>query len=335
MVVVVIFAYYLLSRFIVSRVDGTGEALVETSSSTLPTIEMLFVGDIMLDRTVRQTIDNRGFEHLFEEIERIFDGIDIAVGNLEGVISENESESLRDFDILRFTFATTTASSLKALGFSGVSLANNHADDFDAEGLRSTEEHLRRSDIFFFGSPNNDKNISHVESVKEQDICFVGYNQFNSSSISPVIATINTLVPSCDYIIVFAHWGDEYESSENEEQRRLGRAFIDAGADVVIGSHPHVVEPIEIYKSKAIFYSVGNFVFDQDFSLPTRQGLAVRLELGSSTQRFHLIGLEMRDNRLYFPQAGSFEPSEEVILSKLPEDLQVQADVEGVLELPR
>ncbi len=84
-------------------------------------------------------------------------------------------------------------------------------------------------------------------------------------------------VIAVDFLIVNIHWGEEYKEISNARQRKLARAMIDAGADVIIGHHPHVVQEMEIYQDRPIFYSLGNFIFDQYFSEPTQQGLAVGL----------------------------------------------------------
>jgi len=85
-----------------------------------------------------------------------------------------------------------------------------------------------------------------------------------------------------DIVIVYPHWGDEYQHKHDARQSELAHAFIDAGADAVIGSHPHVIEGAEIYEGKPIFYSLGNLVFDQYFSDDTQQGLALRLNVDSA-----------------------------------------------------
>jgi len=83
-----------------------------------------------------------------------------------------------------------------------------------------------------------------------------------------------------DLIIVYPHWGTEYLTSHpDKRQTDLAHQFIDSGADIIIGSHPHVIQPIEIYKEKPIFYSLGNFVFDQYFSKETMQGLMLKLDI--------------------------------------------------------
>ncbi len=93
---------------------------------------------------------------------------------------------------------------------------------------------------------------------------------------------------------VFVHWGAEYTHVPSDRQRSLAHAFIDAGADLVIGAHPHVVQPVEIYNGKVIFYSLGNFVFDQNFSFATMHGLMVGVDWTHDNTRFELIPVSIR-----------------------------------------
>ena len=88
--------------------------------------------------------------------------------------------------------------------------------------------------------------------------------------------------------MLFAHWGNEYQLVPTERQIKLAHSFIDAGADLIIGSHPHVVEPVEIYNNKAIFYSLGNFIFDQKLSYWTEHGLALNVEWDNAKTLFTL-----------------------------------------------
>jgi poly-gamma-glutamate synthesis protein (capsule biosynthesis protein) len=98
--------------------------------------------------------------------------------------------------------------------------------------------------------------------------------------------------------VLFAHWGEEYVPKATARQERLAHAFVDAGADMIIGAHPHIVEPIEIYKNKAIFYSLGNFMFDQYFSYATTHGVAVHVEWGDERTRFTLIPVSIVDEEV-------------------------------------
>jgi len=252
-------------------------------------IHILFVGDIMLDRGVSLHAKKHGIDTLFSGVERLFLGTNMVVGNLEGTITDNQSISEKDPSMLKFTFASTFAELLKKLNFTTLSLANNHALDFGGDGYRQTEYYLGDVGIKYFGSPINDYNLSVNTFIYGKTICFVGYHDLFTFNQESVIGEIKKIKNSCNYVILLTHWGIEYSKTPSDRQRELAHGFIDAGADLIIGSHPHVVQPVEIYNNKAIFYSLGNFIFDQDFSFETRHGLAVNVEFDNDKIHFVLV----------------------------------------------
>lgn len=331
---ILISAYFLLN----SRGEIENEYIKqdEVVKTTEPkSLDIVFVGDIMLDRAVAERAKTNGFEALFENITSVFNEADIIIGNLEGTITENDSISSKNNSILRFTFGTTTASFLKDLGFTGVSLANNHALDFGGLGFEDTVKFLTNVGIFSFGSPRNDGKPSATIKRGEEDICFVGYHSLFVEDVTPINVEIKKIKPNCDFLVVVAHWGAEYQDEENESQQREGRGFIDAGADLIIGGHPHVIQPVEIYKGKPIFYSLGNFMFDQDFSVATKQGLAIRMTLSKDSENYHLIPVQIERSVLSFPEKEAFKQRMDILISKLPEDLKSTADIDSVFTIPR
>ncbi|KND49057.1 MAG: poly-gamma-glutamate synthesis protein (capsule biosynthesis protein) [Parcubacteria bacterium C7867-005] len=297
--------------------------------------EILFVGDMMLDRNVRRVAEKQGFEYLIADVKSLFDDLDLTIGNLEGTITENESIAIKNNKILRFTFDPSVATSLLSLGFDGVSLANNHAYDFGEEGYEETINNLGEEGIFSFGSVLNNENQSRRVNIKDEYVCFVGYHELYNPNIDSTVREIQTIESECDFTIVLAHWGVEYSTKESKSQREKGYVFVDSGADLIIGTHPHVIQPIEIYKNKAIFYSLGNFIFDQDFSLETRQGLTVRLVLSDDRVTYKIIGIEMLKSKLYFPEENSFDDAMDVITSKLSAEHKKRVLFEGEFSLPR
>jgi poly-gamma-glutamate synthesis protein (capsule biosynthesis protein) len=108
----------------------------------------------------------------------------------------------------------------------------------------------------------------------------VNFNQFSVDAEHRALADIERLRPTVDVLFVYTHWGPEYAPATAEE-RRLAHLFIDRGADAVIGSHPHVVQEHETYRGKTIYYSLGNFVFDQYFNPETTHGLLVEAFIAS------------------------------------------------------
>ena len=241
-------------------------------------VSVLFAGDIMLDRNVAAWREADPAP-MFAGVVDIFNQADYRVANLEGTITTNASIARQNSKILRFTFNPTFAeTALKPLHLDAVSLANNHALDFGEFGYDDTTVWLDAHGIKHFGQPYNDSStIWTTLHTKLGDICFVGYMGVWGGSPTNTVNAIGELRPTCWKVVVFAHWGEEYQPEPEDTTRTIAHRFIDAGADVVIGAHPHVVQPHETYNGHAIFYSLGNFMFDQEFSPEVMKGLMVRV----------------------------------------------------------
>jgi len=264
----------------------------------------VFVGDIMLDRAVAQHAKKLGAEHIFSGVEYVFRTADAVIGNLEGTISSRKSIALPGSSILRFTFDPSFAELLKQVGFTAVSLANNHSLDFGHSADTETREYLHSANILTFGSALNSRTLSTVIPLKGTSFCVVGYHDLFVPDPASTLAEIQKIRSNCSNVTVFVHWGAEYTHVPSDRQRSLARAFIDAGADLVIGAHPHVVQPIEVYKDKAIFYSLGNFVFDQNFSFATMHGLMVGVDWAHDQTRFELIPVSIRNGQVTVADGG-------------------------------
>jgi poly-gamma-glutamate synthesis protein (capsule biosynthesis protein) len=253
----------------------------------------------MLDRDVMTQTERKGVDSLTDKIHRLFWSQDINLANLEGPITDNQSVSVgtkeTEPDHFKFTFDPQTAdSALKNLRINLVNLGNNHILNFGTDGLKQTKENLNSDGIKYFGSGEKDDYV--VQDLNGLKIAFISYNDFFAGSKEKAIAEIQDSKNKSDKIIIYAHWGKEYAMSENEKQRKLAHQFIDMGVDLIIGSHPHVVQPIEIYNGKAIFYSLGDFIFDQYFSEDVRERLAVGVSIGKNGFDFYLEPLYLEKN---------------------------------------
>ena len=278
---------------------------IEADTSATSTLNIFVAGDIMLDRNVRNKINKEGFDSVFGDIEKMVQGYDVVVANLEGPMTTNPSltTSLKS-KVLQFTFDPAMAPLLKNAGFTIFGLANNHTDNFGREGLAETRGYLANSNLAYYGDPENATEVATTTTVHGITVAFVGFHQFSEENFPHVfneIRRLHTLKEqgSVDYIIVSPHWGVEYKKTPTDYQQLLGHQFIDAGADAVIGSHPHVVETLETYKGKPIYYSLGNFVFDQNFSYDVTHGLALGITLKKNsiskltTSEYTLIPISM------------------------------------------
>lgn len=258
-------------------------------------VKILFLGDLMLDRYVRETIDRKGISWMTQDIERLFWGQDLNIANLEGTITSNSSVSIgteiESKNHLRFTFDPDAAEKfLEKNRINIVNIGNNHVLNFGETGFLETKNNLENFGVEYFGDPKDADNFL-VKNINGKKIALVNYNQFSEIGVEKTAEVVREAEKQAEFVIVYAHWGSEYQLSQNKSQAEKAHAFIDAGADLIIGSHPHVVQPLEIYQGKIIFYSLGNFVFDQYFSEDTKTMLAVNVNIAKNNLEAVLIPL--------------------------------------------
>ena len=259
--------------------------------SVEPVVSVVFAGDIMLeggaDRAIRRGRDP------FAGVAHLFKNADLRLGNLECVVATVGSVEPEKPNTFRVHPRGLT---YLRRHFDAVGLANNHSGDFGPKALTQMLGLLKQSGLGYYGGGHNLQE-AHTPLVLERHgirIAFLGYNEFQPrnfeadhdragiawSEDEQVVRDIAQArhVWKADVVIPVMHWGWE-ESVANARQRELARLMIDAGADAVIGGHPHRVQDTEQYKGKPIFYSLGNFVFDGFPDKVNNIGWVVRLEI--------------------------------------------------------
>lgn len=257
-------------------------------------VRLLFVGDLLYDRTIRTVADREGDAYIFSCMADELQKYDAVIANLEGPITSNPSVSaippFEGPDNTRFTMPLRTASVLAANNIRAVSLGNNHIRDYGIEGVEETRRTLASASVQYFGDPK-----SPSVALSDAPVVLVAFNEFGGS-LEETLGTIRA--NKGNTVIVFAHWGNEYEPA-TERQKEWARMFVDAGADLVLGAHPHVVQESEIYKGVPIYYSLGNFIFDQYFDESVMLGLALEVvvsERGVESVKERPVNL-LRDRR--------------------------------------
>ncbi len=248
-------------------------------------IKMLFVGDIMLSRNIGKiAAKKKDYRYHFLKIASTTEAADLAFANLENPVS---TRGILSGSIYSFRADPKTLEGLKYAGFDVVSIANNHIWDYGKQAFKDTLTNLAESGITAIGGGENyeDAHTPKVVTVGQTRVAFLAYtnlisspaiSRFNDDILRTDIAKAKKLA---DVVIVSFHWGDEYHTKYNKEQERVGKLVIDAGANLVVGHHPHVVQEVEEYKGGYILYSLGNFIFDQNFSEDTGRGLLVEVTL--------------------------------------------------------
>ncbi|MFH1030339.1 MAG: AmmeMemoRadiSam system protein B [bacterium] len=304
-------------------------------------IRMLFFGDLMLDRYVGEKIKKNGIEYLFENLdkENFLQGYNLISANLEGAVTNGGKhyEPAKAYD---FAFAPSIIEELKKYNFNFFNIANNHLDDQGIQGVNETRENLDLLEFNYSGCVNGEVGECSVRIVEAQDtetktspnpsLLRMGNRMIGMVGISAVWDKIDLekvhemlvkLKEESDLIVVNIHWGNEYETKFNKIQQEIACDFIDYGADIIIGHHPHVVQGIEWYNGRRhaavpsvatyesvysnddegggiIFYSLGNFIFDQYFSKETQEGFAVEVTLKNGELAFLLHPFKSQQSKV-------------------------------------
>ena len=261
-------------------------------------VSLIAVGDISYSRGVERVIKKeKSITYPFLKIQDYLKGADLVFGNLETPITQGPE--IPDFKMI-FRSNPGTEKALKQAGFSILSLANNHTPDFGEQGLKDTFNFLENAGIKYVGAGQNEQEAYQPVYIGKKGIkfAFLAYNDpdvvpaFYGASANragtafmrqeKMIETVKKAKQKADFVIVSMHAGAEYSDRPNDPQINFAHAAIDAGADLVIGHHPHVVQTLEKYKGKYIFYSLGNFVFDQPQSEETKKGLVIKAYFAQS-----------------------------------------------------
>lgn len=240
------------------------------------------VGDMMLGRSITNKGSKNNYKNMFSGMSDLWKDSDYVAGNLECVLLDNASDYEKNDKEIHINAETKTANVLKENGFTLVSLANNHLADFKAKGVVNTLDTLDKVGLKHVGAGRNlteaaEYDIQEINGVKIATIAVSDIipKDFAARDSKAGILTTKTLKyyqavkdasEKADLVIANIHWGVEYGMTETEAQQQLARNLINWGVDVVIGSHPHVLQPVEKYGDGIIFYSMGNFVFDQGWS---------------------------------------------------------------------
>lgn len=239
------------------------------------TIRLIFGGDVMLARNV-QFNTLAGEIDPFEHLTPLFAQYDLAVVNLECVISDQGAPHPGK----GYTFRADPAmlDYLLEAGVDAVSLANNHAADYGQVAFLDTIERLAEADVHIFGGGMNRQTAYQPYYVRLKDtmIAIIGVNfietyYFAATDTRPGIAwydadylsqVIREAAALADLTIIMPHWGIEYTGRISGTQVTAAQAMIDAGADLILGGHPHHIQPRDTYRGVEIYYSMGNLIFD-------------------------------------------------------------------------
>lgn len=242
-------------------------------------ITISVAGDVMMDGSVRQQINRQGYDYPLEKVKEHFEKSDLNIVNLETSITTRGLKWPNKY--FNFRSNPENLDFMKEAKIDIVTLANNHVLDYSNQGLLDTLDHLKKRGILYTGAGRNKKEALEGVIIDREDTK-IGVLAFSrvipdikwyATDNKPGIVgaydgytldmmkRIKDLKEEVDILILSLHWGVERSIKPRAQEINLAKAAIDAGVDIVMGHHPHVLQGIEIYKGKPIFYSLGNFVF--------------------------------------------------------------------------
>ncbi|MDD2286230.1 MAG: AmmeMemoRadiSam system protein B [Paludibacter sp.] len=268
---------------------------VASSTSLEPSgnANFIFVGDVMLSRHIGDLMAKKqNYDFPYEKIKDDLAGADLVFGNLETPVS-TKGESAHT--LYSFRADPLVLLGLKNAGFKVVSVANNHAFDYKLGAFTDTLVNLKTAGIAYTGG-GNDFNEAHdgaVMDINGVKTTFLAYTDLLPKSAAAtdnqagfayldeaqMVKDIKAAKAKSDLVIVSVHWGQEYQTKSNAHQQKIAAAAVKAGADLIVGHHPHVAQEISEIDGVTVAYSLGNFIFDQNFSADTKNALILKVEI--------------------------------------------------------
>lgn len=269
----------LISAFLISLVTFANFGLFSGVKQT----SLILTGDIMLGRSVMtKSLKVKNPNYSFMNVAGVLKDADIVFSNLESPIINNCPFSDSGF---KFCSSPEMIEGLKYAGIDIVNLANNHILNYGKEGLEKTKRYLDLNGIRWVG----DGNLVIIEKNKTR-FGFLGFNFLGPKPQDKDLDLIRNSKKKVDFLIVGVHWGEEYKLKASLNQKLIAGKLSEAGADYIVGHHPHWIQDTEIIGSTKVYYSLGNFVFDQMWSEETKKGLSVNLIFkGKKLERENLL----------------------------------------------
>lgn len=251
-----------------------------------------------LDNSFYAIVDGMGYGYPFSGLLQVFAADDLTLVNLEGPLTYSDDIQDKKF---RFRGPPAYVNILTEGSVEAVTLANNHSLDYGEQGLEDTKQALEQAGIVYCASKQT--GIYEAKGVK---VGLIGNTFPYGEKGRDIRADVTALREAgCDIVIASFHWGSEYKYDFTAEQRKIGRAAIDAGADVVVGHHPHVIQGIEKYKDRYIIYSLGNLVFGGNLDPDDRDAYIAQLVFDISGEEIPPPSIEVIPIRLTTQSKGT------------------------------
>ncbi len=276
-------------------------------------ISIMFAGDTLFDWSVRDAINEHGPDYPFQYVKDSVQQADLAILNLETAVTLEEEKD--PVQLYNFKSDPIALEGVKNAGFDMVSLANNHAMDYQIDGFLDTLQYLEQYGIKHVGAGRNMEEAYKAQTIEihGKRIKILGFSRFIPAvrwyeNDGPVIAsayqqervleTIAAEKKDADYVLVYMHWGVEKNNQPEAWQRQFAIEMIDSGADAIIGSHPHVLQGFEYYGDNPIAYSLGNFLFPDYVTGKTAQTGLLTVIIDGELLELHFEPFYIQGNQI-------------------------------------
>ncbi len=298
-----IFSSFLLTLFYVVYQPITGNNVLQFNEirenvREEKEISITFTGDVILARSVNfLSVKNNDFTWAFKNIAGELSKSDLTVINLETPLIRDCPLTNEGF---KFCGDERHVQGLVYSGIDIVGLANNHSGNYGEGAIKETVNNLEKNNILVSGT--SERRIAYKE-IKGVKFAFLSLNTIGFIEKGLVWGSEENLKnliveakKNADLVIVQMHWGVEYVEEPAETQIKMGRLAIDLGADMVVGNHPHWIQKYEIYKDKYILYALGNFIFDQEWSDKTKEGVIANVKVNNKKiSHLNFVPVEIRN----------------------------------------
>ncbi len=276
-------------------------------------ITIAFAGDMMMEGSIEQAMNNYGIHYPFLQVEQELQQADYAIVNLETAVTKRGTPYSKQYN---FRTGPKSLIAVKEAGFDMVSLANNHTMDYGKKGLVDTIDYLNEVGLAYVGAGRNSEEAyrAHVIEIKDRQIAILGFSRVlptvswyarpskpgiaSGYQLDRMVTIVEEVKKEVDYVFVYMHWGIERQQYPEPYQFDDARAMINAGADGIIGSHPHVIQGLDYYNGKPIAYSLGNFLFPDYVSGLTAESALLTLIIREDEIEMKFTPYEITGNQV-------------------------------------
>jgi poly-gamma-glutamate synthesis protein (capsule biosynthesis protein) len=243
-----------------------------------PAVKVSLAGDLFLTRGMQDKIKEYGMDYPYQKVRKVFLDSDISFANLECPLTKSNKSTIKSKKYI-FKEDPLNAFAIKRAGINVLGIANNHTMDYGPQGLIDTMNALNDAGILYTGGGVSKEEAHKPIFINKSGIRigFLSYSEFPPEGYfnfdhKPDVSfldnenleiEIKEAKNKCDWLIVSFHWGREFVKTSSSSQKATAHQAIDSGADFVVGHHPHVLQEVEKYKGRLIFYSLGNLTFDK------------------------------------------------------------------------